>query len=127
MSYNRDWDFKERERLKKKEAGIHPVWRGVGCLLIVGLSAGGYFFAEWLLKANETYKWIVLTSAMMQPSFAPWLPSGLLLKLVVAFMFFIFSSTIVNILYAVLFPKKKEDYDIGPIRKQPSRRSNRRR
>jgi hypothetical protein len=111
----------DKEREKSKE--LNPAWRGVGCVLMVVLSAGGYFLADWFLTQNEINDWFSLPETLINIPFLPFLPSGLLLKIAVAIVFFIVSFGLINVVYAFLFPIRPGKYDSPPLKPPPRRES----
>jgi len=122
MGRGQFWNFQEQEKLAKKRGGLNPVWRGIGCLLLSGLTIGGYFFAEWLLLENEQQKWIELPNSYYSPSFAPWLPEGMIIKLAVAFLFLIFSFGLLNLLYAIVIPRDEDHIAPPPLKRTVKKR-----
>ena len=104
----------DKEREKKKE--INPIWRGVGCFLIMVLSVGGYFFGDWFLLQNENNGWFNLPQVLIEIPGLPWLPSGFLLNMLVAIVFMVVSFGLLNIVYALLFPLQPGKYDSPPIK-----------
>jgi hypothetical protein len=113
--------MEDKEREKRKE--INPIWRGVGCVLMVVLTGGGYLFADWFLHQNEVNDWFRLPQTLIDIPFLPWLPSGLILKLAVAMVFFIISFGLINLVYAILFPIQPGKYDSPPLRPSSRRKS----
>jgi hypothetical protein len=110
----------EEERAKKKR--MHPAWRGVGCFLLVLLTLGGYLFSDWFLRANAVGGWVYLPAGLLRPPFAPWLPAGLLFKVVVAFLFLILSYAVLTTVYAIAFPIRLGETDAPPLKRQGPRR-----
>jgi hypothetical protein len=115
--------FRYRQLDKEREARgrIDPIWRGVGCIVMSTFAVGGYFFANWFVRANAIKGWIYIPNEVYYPSFAPFLGGGLMLKLVVAFLFLLLSYGIMSFVYAVLFPIKPRDDDAPPPRRRPKR------
>ncbi len=116
------WRYAQRERERAKRKRVNPIWRGVGCLLMVVLTLAGYAFADWFLSANAVNGWVYLPPEVFNPQFARFLPPGLFLKLVVAFLFLILSYGIVSTFYAVAFPIQLGETDVPPLRRVRRRR-----
>ncbi len=112
---------RERERLEQKR--LNPIWRGVGCLLIVVMAALGWAFAHWFLGANAANRWIVIPSELFYPPGLSFLGGGLLIKIVVAFLSLLMAWGIVNFVYAIFFPVRPGEHDV----QTPKRRRVRRR
>ncbi|NIS81688.1 MAG: hypothetical protein GTO14_16115 [Anaerolineales bacterium] len=104
------------ERQMKKR--LHPAWRGVGCITIVVLGVVAYFFAGWFISAGLVY----FPPALIRPPFAPFLPPGAFVQVVVALIFMVFSYAVLSIVYAIAFPIKPGETDAPPPRKTRRRR-----
>lgn len=42
----------------QKKKGLHPIWRGVGCLMIVVVFGASYWIATRLIELNQTQRWV---------------------------------------------------------------------
>ena len=107
------WTFRDQERERKKQMRINPIWRGVGCVLVVILGMAGYFFAGWFLEQGIIY----FPPSIRRPAFAPWLPENALIQIVIAFIFMLLSYAIINTIYAVAFPIKRGEQDAPPMKR----------
>jgi len=110
------WRHQMHDKERDKQKQINPIWRGVGCFLIVALSVGGYFFGAWFLQQNENNGWFNLPEVLVKIPGLPWLPSGFLLNILVAIVFMIVSFGLLNIVYAILFPIQSGKYDSPPLK-----------
>jgi hypothetical protein len=116
----------ERERAARKRG--NPVWRGVGCLLLVALAIAGYYVANWFLVANLENGWIYIPNEAMNPSFlptwlSPYLGGGGIVKLITAGLVMILGYGILSIVYAILFPIEPGETDVPPVRRGQARRN----
>jgi hypothetical protein len=116
----------ERERAARKRG--NPVWRGVGCLLLVALAFAGYYFADWFLIANIENAWILIPYEALNPSFvptwlAPYLGGGGMVKLITAGLVMILGYGILSIVYAILFPIRLGETDVAPVRRGRARKN----
>jgi hypothetical protein len=102
--------YEEREKAKR----MNPVWRGVGCILIVILGAIAYIFSGWFIRAGIIY----IPAEVIRPSFARFLPDGVFAQLVISILFMMLCYTILSIIWAVIFPKKPKETDAPPMRKK---------
>ncbi|HSR47808.1 MAG TPA: hypothetical protein VLL77_07440 [Anaerolineales bacterium] len=116
------WRARQHEIEREKKKRINPIWRGVGCLLMVILAMGGYLFSNWFIVQNDYYQWLYLPQEVVRPSFAPWLPPGILINLSVAVLFLIFTYLTISIVYAIAFPIKPGEYDLPTPRRERRRR-----
>jgi len=110
----------ERERLKKKR--MNPVWRGVGCFLIVLVALGGYLFAGCFVRANASQGWVYLPPELINPPWATFLGGGLLIQIATGLLFMLLSFGLMNIVYAIMFPLQPGETDVPPLKRQAPRR-----
>ena len=118
------WRFRQMDEAREKKKRINPLWRGLGCFLMIMLSLGGYLFSNWFLTQNALNNWIFLPPEIIRPAFLPaWIPPGAFVSFVVALLFLILSFGIVNLTYAVMFPHRLGETDVPPLRRRgPPRR-----
>jgi len=114
------YDMREKERMKHKE--INPIWRAVGCVIIIVLTFGGYLFGDWFMKQNEASGWVSIPESLIKLPFATWLPSGFIVKILVAIVFMVISFGLMSFVYAVLFPIQPGEYDAPPPKPRAGRR-----
>ncbi|HEY43002.1 MAG TPA: hypothetical protein G4O11_03370 [Anaerolineae bacterium] len=112
------WRFHELDKEREKRGRMDPIWRGVGCVLIVLLGFVGYAFAGWFLGKNLVY----IPPVVRRPPFAPWLPQDVFVKLVVAFLFMLLSFTILSAIYAMAFPIRPGETDAPPMKRRDKER-----
>ena len=118
------WRFRQMDEEREKKKRLNPLWRGIGCFMMMMLSLGGYLFSDWFLRQNALNNWIFLPPEVIRPSFLPpWVPPGALVSFVVALIFLIMSYGIVSLAYAVASPHRRGETDVPPLRRTgPSRR-----
>jgi uncharacterized membrane protein YeaQ/YmgE (transglycosylase-associated protein family) len=114
--------FVDDEHRRMRGRRLHPVWRGVGCLVMIALGVLGYFLSGMILEANFENHWVYIPPEIYHPSFAPWLPPGAFLRIIVGLIAVALGYTVVNVLYAVLFPIKLGDTDMPPMRPSDRRK-----
>lgn len=117
------WRHQMHDKEREKSRELNPIWRGVGCFLIVLLSVGGYFFGQWIFQQNEVNGWFKLPEVLISIPGLPWLPSGFLLNILAAIVFMVVSFGLLNIIYAFIFPIRPGKYDSPPPK--PVRRKKR--
>ena len=123
MGRRSSWQFQQHERERRAAKQMNPVWRGVGCLLIVAIGALGYLFANWFLIQNAINRWIYFPPELINPDvrvIGGLLAGGNLVRFVVALTFLLFAFAFMNFLYAILFPMKPGEHDL-PLPKQRKR------
>jgi hypothetical protein len=127
--------------LKDRRWKIHPIWRGIGCLMLVIIPVISYSAAYLVARANYQAGWVKIPAEMrgwvdLSPvvRLAPWLaevipPSMrfyyLDLALTAAFIVIAFGllSLFYGILYSATGVTKTDPYYVPPVRKSPKRTS----
>jgi hypothetical protein len=110
----------EEERMKPRQ--MNPVWRGVGCLIIVTLGMVGYILSGVLLNANIRNHWIYIPSEIYAPSILPWLPPGAAIRIVIGIMAAMLGYGVISVVYAILFPIRLGETDVPPLRRSGRRK-----
>lgn len=111
------WRYAQHEREREIKKRRNPIWRGVGCVLLVLLAMAGYFVSGWFFVANAQQQWIYLPPGIMVIPFAPWLPRGMLAQLFVALVVVLFGYAFLSFLYAIFFPIKPGETDVPPLKR----------
>ena len=117
------WRARQHDIEREERRRVNPVWRGVGCLLLTVLAIGGYLFSNWFVVNNEYYGWIYLPPEVLRPAFAPWAPPGALVSVVVGFLFLLFAYLFLSIVYSFVFPEKRGEFDVPPLKRQRRRKN----
>ena len=45
---------------KPSKLPVHPIWRGIGCVLIIVIPLISYLVASYLINNRENYSWLIL-------------------------------------------------------------------
>jgi len=126
------WRMRQHDIERENQRRVNPVWRGVGCLLMSVLAIGGFLFSRWFLINNFSNRWIYLPPEILAPSitlvspglrpvFAPLFQPGVIVSLVVGFLFLIFAYLFVSIAYSIVFPIKPGETDVPPMKRRRRR------
>jgi hypothetical protein len=124
--------FQALDKQREERRRLNPIWRGIGCITISIFGAGGYLFSGWFLRENVVKGWVYLPRGAYSPNFPNWLnflepmfQGGMLIKIVVTLLFVVVSFGVVNIIYAMAFPKRVTAPDTPPPDKRLARRQRR--
>jgi len=120
-SYVRDLT---REEKRRKE--VHPVWRGIGFILMVVLPILSYFFMDWLLKANITNGWFPMPTDIL----SPWGPDPLIfVKILIMVIFIIAALAVLMLIYflinLIFGPPRYGPHDAPPVKPATNPRRSR--
>lgn len=116
------WKYRAQERERELRKRKNPIWRGVGCLMVVFLTMIGYVVAGWFLAANRTNGWVYLPPEVIRPAFAASLPPFMFARLVLTFLFFLLSLGAISVVYAFAFPIQPGETDVPALPRRPRRR-----
>lgn len=134
--------FASRKYEKKREERpwkIHPVWRGIGCLLIILIPIMSWVGAQLFLKSNH---WIRLPEVLIKPIMVPYTTQSQVDPVILffnrifngitygnIFFFFVFlflGFGILSILYAMIYrvvgPPRYTQFDARNVRPIKRRR-----
>jgi hypothetical protein len=109
--------YPEPQKEAPKKKPIHPIWRGIGCILLVLIPMVSYVAADYLITYRASYSWIIIPQEMIVNN----LPDPLLLVKIFYTAIFVFALylilTIVTFFANRLFgPSRYGPHDI-PIDK----------
>ena len=89
-----------QREVREKPAGVHPVWRGIGFLLMGLISVMAYAAANILVEANKTRQWIAVPPELQGG--LPWAPD-LYAEIVVGVFLAIIGFGLVTIIYSMVY------------------------
>jgi hypothetical protein len=120
--------YSAQSRAAQRPWKIHPVWRGIGCLLMIMIPIIAYAGAVLLVEANQEQKWLPTPPELMGIVRLP-IIGGVDNFYAVAIMTVLLSivgfgllTIVYSILYSALGPPRLGPLDAPPIRTSPSRR-----
>lgn len=116
------WRFAQHERERQAKRRLNPIWRGVGCVLLVALAAAGYLGAGWFIRENALQGWLYLPPELINVPRLTFLPAGLLLQLFIGFLFMVFGYGVLAVVYAMAFPIQLGETDVPPLRRTGPKR-----
>ncbi len=119
------WRYAQQERERRERQRTNPLWRGVGCLMVIVIAGIGYAFAGWFITSGLVY----LPPNLLNPPdpIPAFLRNGNLVRYVVALLFMLTGFGVVNFVYAILFPVQPGEYDLPTPRHSPARDRRRKR
>ncbi len=122
--------YRQLDEERAKRGQIDPIWRGIGCVMIVAIGTAGVLFANWFVRANARNNWFYMPKEFMNPTIVPfldpYLANGLLVKLVIVFIIMLACFGVAATIYAILNPIQPGEFDAPPPRKRRGFRSRQR-
>ncbi|MBS1250277.1 MAG: hypothetical protein MAG431_01870 [Chloroflexi bacterium] len=98
----------------KRQEGTHPIWRGIGCIMIILILAMSYAGASLLVDENKVQKWVPVPKEIQGgPAWGAW-AADLYTELFLAFFLALIGFGLFVIIYSIIFkassPKDKTNY-----------------
>lgn len=117
--------FESRKQVQRRV--IHPIWRGIGCILLVVIPLMSYAGATLLVDANMTQGWYPVPPEMARTVTLPLVGSvsHLYANLLVAFVLLFLGYALLVIIYSIVYASARPRY--GPYDAPPIRRRRRKR
>jgi len=88
------------KEIKKTTEGVHPIWRGIGFLLMGLIAVMSYAGANLLVEANKTKGWIAVPYGIQGG--VTWAPD-LYAELIVTFFLIMIGFGIMVIVYSLIY------------------------
>jgi len=114
--------------VRKAPWEIHPIWRGIGCLLMIIIPIIAYAGAALLVKANFSQHWVPVPADLAQTVYLPIiggvpnLYALLIVTAVLALFGYGLMTIIFSIFYGMVGPPRYGPLDAPPVRQGPRRR-----
>lgn len=101
----------QKEQTKVKRT-VHPIWRGIGFLMIILIPIIGYASAMLIMDANRQQGWFRIPEGIVGPANDPELYARLIVAGLVSVILYIFFTIISLFLLRVLAPPIHGPYDV---------------
>ena len=124
--------FNRRTPLDQRPWTIHPIWRGIGCILMLLIPIMAYAGAILLIQANIEKRWVPMPAELMQSITLPFLGvvdhlvATLIVTILLSFIGFALLSFLYAIFYRLVNPDPLGPLDAKPIRSRPQSRPQQR-
>jgi len=110
---------------------IHPVWRGIGCLMILIIPALAFAGAILVVQANADQKWVPIPAELSQSLTLPLFGTveSVLAVVIVAVLLALIGFGVMTIIYSLVYsligPARYGPQDAPPIYNKPNNRRRR--
>ncbi|MEJ2597403.1 MAG: hypothetical protein P8Z00_03675 [Anaerolineales bacterium] len=124
-----------RRSQPRQQQGVHPIWRGIGCFLMILIPIMSYAGAEILIEQNSSAHWVAVPVELARTVPVPMLGNvpHFYATLVVMILLMVLGFGVLTVVFAFFWsavgPSKYGPLDARPVRrsdKPPRRRSQRR-
>ncbi|MEW6717710.1 MAG: hypothetical protein AB1345_09430 [Chloroflexota bacterium] len=104
--------------LRDDKGGIHPIWRGLGCLLGVIVPIISYFLADFLVQKNWIYGWVLVPNHFIGPYHNPNLYLNIGLTVILTVLIFTILTILYMFIYRLFGPPQYTLLDVPPPRRR---------
>jgi hypothetical protein len=123
---------------KPKDKSPHPIWRGIGCILLIVIPMISYTAADLLVQENFRQGWVILPPYLNLPLSIPSISipsvgitpainiSYFFANLTVTVVFALILFTIISIVYSIVY-RASGGGRPGPMDAAPIKRSGKKR
>lgn len=99
--------FDRRPHPKERPWTVHPIWRGIGCLMFLIIPLMSYAGAVLIVESNLLRRWIVMPPELMMTVRIPYVPlppiPHLFANLLVGLVLMVLGFGALTILYTLIF------------------------
>jgi hypothetical protein len=114
--------FSERQQIKPRPWKIHPIWRGLGCIMLIIIPILSFAGAQLMIAQGLVQRYVVIPYDLAKPLFGFTLQDGyyevtpisLLVAASLTLVGFAFIMIIYTVIYNVLGPKRYGPLDAPP-------------
>lgn len=112
--------FNPRASAPKRPWEIHPVWQGIGCIMLILIPIMAYAGAVLLVQANLEYHWVPMPASLSRTVSIPnigeveYLYLNLLVAAVLALVGFALLVALYAFIYRIVGPPRLGPLDADP-------------
>ena len=124
--------YAQKRTMPSRPRKIHPIWRGIGCILIIISPIIAYSMAHLLINMNADAGWFYIPRELSQTEKIPAMGIPvpyLYAKLMLTFVILVLGNGLLMILYAIIYqfigPSRYGPLDAKPVRTSPKRKKPR--
>ena len=119
--------FQQSQPLKPKQQ-MNPMWLGVGCVMLLVLTLGGYWAAGFLLDLNRSQPFLpfpvpAANSGIVIIKGLPAVPAQILIRRGATLLVDIFAYAFMVIVYGIINPPRLGPQDAPPPERRRGRKS----
>ncbi len=116
-----------KQAAKERPWDVHPIWRGIGCILIILIPIMAYAGAVLLIRQNKLNNWVSLPPELNITYVIPYLGFKINFAEVSAtilLMLLGFGALVIlySLMYSLIGPARYGPLDSPPIKRKPRKR-----
>lgn len=106
---------RDTSSLEPKEKQIHPIWRGIGFVLVIITPIMGFVIAQMIIDANKVQRWVTIPPELVAQGNNPDLYVLILLTVVMSLFIYLILSLFTFFLLSILSPSRYGPQDVPPV------------
>jgi hypothetical protein len=120
--------YSRRPEMAERPWKVHPIWRGIGCIMAIIIPIMSYASAVLLVQQNQQQGWLPLPRELAGTIYlpilgnVPYLYANLIVTLVLMLIGYGILTTMYALLYKVIGPPSLGPLDAPPVRHTPGKR-----
>lgn len=101
---------------KPSKLPIHPIWRGIGCIMISVIPLASYLISSMLIDSREKYAWLIVPEDLIMNKYPkdPLIVVRVLYALIILLVFIALMSLIISLIMKIFAPSKYDPMDVPP-------------
>jgi hypothetical protein len=119
----RSQNFYRQKEMPKGGKQVHPVWRGVGFLLLLIIPAMSYIGTLALLDENTKRTWFQIPAEFISQWVDPLLFVKIGMTILISFVLYAISMLITFVVYSAFGPSRYGPLDAPPIKAKVTKHS----
>ena len=115
--------YNPRNRTPARPWKVHPIWRGIGCVMMILIPLIAYAGAVWIVQENLKEGWMPVPAefaraiAIPMLGSTPYLLAYLLVTVVLSLIGFGVFTALYSLIYSLLGPSQYGPLDSPPLRR----------
>ena len=82
---------------------VHPVWRGIGCFLLILLPIIAFAGAKILVKANTRQRWVQIPAELGESFVVPVIGRVFFADIAVAVILIVIGFAVITVAYSIIY------------------------
>lgn len=107
--------FKDDRPVTDNKIYVHPIWRGIGFVMLIFAPLMGYIISIMLIDMNKEHNWMPVPRDLLISGNDPYLIIKIIITIVVAFIIFLIFQLITFFIYRVAGPSKYGPTDVPRV------------
>jgi len=96
---------------RKEKNSLHPVWRGIGCVLLIVIPAISVVLSNFLINQRQSFSWVIVPVELIISRFKdPLIAVKAVYFLIIALLLFLIIGSVTFILDKIIGSSRRGKY-----------------